>query len=340
MTDHGTDAPRIAIVGSTGLVGQEMLHLLEQRGFPMRELRLLASTSSAGRRVPFRGEPITIEPLTPDALAGIDLALFAVDSALSERYGPIAVGHGATVVDNSSRFRMSGDVPLVIPEVNGDVLDGDHGPRIIANPNCSTIIALMAVTPLHRAAGVRRMVVSTYQAASGGGTAMLRELEGQVEDHAAGRPYRQDLLDRPYLFNLFSHDSAVGPEGYNKEEMKLVLETRKIWGDEKVAITATCVRVPVLRAHTESINMTFDRPLPEAEARAVLAAAPGVRIVDDRATNRFPEPVDASGGDDVLVGRIRGDISQEPDRGLDLLVCGDQIRKGAALNAVQIAERL
>jgi aspartate-semialdehyde dehydrogenase len=317
-----------------------MIAVLEERAFPLRELRLLASARSSGLTVPFRGRSVPVQPLDERAFGDIDLALFAVEADLARDFGPAAVARGTTVIDNSSAFRMDDTVPLVVPEVNGAVLEGCAGPSLIANPNCSTIIALMAVTPLHRAAGVERMVVATYQAASGGGSALLAELEGQIEDHAAGRPYRMRALDRPYLFNLFSHNSAIGPDGYNTEETKLLKETRKIWDDPRVRVTATCVRVPVLRAHSEAINLTFARPLAEAEARRLLARAPGVSIVDDRAANRFPEPVLASGGDDVLVGRIRADISQAAGMGLDLFVCGDQLRKGAALNAVQIAEHL
>jgi aspartate-semialdehyde dehydrogenase len=256
------------------------------------------------------------------------------------------------VIDNSSAFRMDDDVPLIVPEINGNELDrprgaqrGDsggrgRGPGIIANPNCSTIIVLMAVTPLHRAATVRRMVVSTYQAASGAGASWMAELERQACQFAAGEPYTTEASGRRLLFNVFSHNSPISPEGYNEEEMKLLRETRKIWADDAVRITATCVRVPVLRAHSAAINLTFAKPLHEDEARRLLVKAPGVRVVDDRQANRFPEPLDADGRDDVLVGRIRSDISQHPGMGLDLFVSGDQLRKGAALNALQIAERL
>jgi aspartate-semialdehyde dehydrogenase len=288
----------------------------------------------------FAGKSLAVEELTAERFDGVDLALFSAGGEISRAFAPLAVESGAVVIDNSSAFRMDADVPLVVPEINGAVLDDLAGPGIIANPNCSTIIALMAVTPLHRAAGVERMVVSTYQAASGAGAAWMAELEQQAHDFAAGRTLTTAVTGRPYLFNCFSHDSAIGPDGYNKEEAKLLHETRKIWDDDDVRITATCVRVPVLRAHCESINITFRGELSEAEAREALIHAPGVRIVDDREANRFPEPIDATGTDDVLVGRIRADMSQPSGKGLDLFVAGDQLRKGAALNAIQIAERI
>ncbi len=335
-----TPRPTLAIVGCTGAVGRELLEILREREFPYRELRLVASARSAGQQLEVGGRPQPVLALSESALEGVDLALFSAGSSVSREWAPKVAAGGGTVVDNSSAFRMIDEVPLVIPEVNGQVLDGWPGQGIIANPNCSTIIALMAVTPLHRRAGIRRMVISTYQAASGAGAAVMRELEQQAEDHAAGRPYRREVTGRQYIFNLFSHDSPIGPDGYNQEERKMVLETHKIWGDPSVAITATCVRVPVLRAHCESINLTFRTPLSEAEVRTTLAAAPGILVVDDREKQRFPEPIEASGRDEVLVGRIRADISQEPGAGVDLFIAGDQLRKGAALNAVQIAERL
>jgi len=340
MNDH---PPHVAIVGCTGAVGREFMAILAERSFPMASLRLLASPRSAGKVIEFNGAPIEVRALDESSFEGVDIALFSAGGAISRKFAPIAVDAGATVIDNSSAFRMDMEVPLIVPEINGEALDAFRGPGVIANPNCSTIIALMAVAPLHRAVGVQRMVVSTYQAASGGGAAMMAELERQARDWAADRPESDEIRGRPYLFNLFSHDSAIDPAtGYNAEELKMVRETHKILGDDSIAITATCVRVPVLRAHSEAINLTFREPgaMSEAEARQALAAAPGIRIVDDRAANRFPEPIDASGGDEVLVGRIRADISQPRGRGLDLFVCGDQLRKGAALNAIQIAEWL
>lgn len=334
------EEPNLAIVGATGAVGRELMNLLTERRFAHGRLRLLASARSAGRSLPYCGTSLAVEELTERSFADIDLAFFSAGGAISRQYAPAAVEAGAIVIDNSSAFRMDDDVPLIVPEINGDGLARFSGPAIIANPNCSTIIALMAATPLHRAATVKRMVISTYQAASGAGAAWMAELQQQALDHAAGTPYTMRATGRQLLFNVFSHNSPLGPEGYNDEEMKLLRETRKIWADESVLISATCVRVPVLRAHSAAINLTFARPLDEQEAHRVLAEAPGLRVVDDRAANRFPEPIEASGRDDVLAGRIRSDISQAPGMGLDLFVSGDQLRKGAALNALQIAEML
>jgi len=347
MTEH---RPNIAIVGCTGAVGVECVSILEERRFPLASLRLFASPRSAGRRVTFKGEPIEIEALKDGCFQGVDIAIFSAGKSISLEWGPRAVAEGAFVVDNSSAFRMDPGTPLVVPEINGEEVDRLTRPTLIANPNCSTIIALMAVTPLHRVSPVERMVVSTYQAASGAGAAAMAELEQQARDWSAGRALRTDIFGRQYLFNLFSHNSKMGANGYNEEEMKMVKETHRIWGqdarpeDERVRVSATCVRVPVLRAHSEAINLTFRGRgrglMTEDEAREILSTAPGVTIVDDRANNRFPEPIHASGKDDVLVGRIRADISQPAGKGLDLFVSGDQLRKGAALNAVQIAERV
>lgn len=332
--------PVIAIVGATGAVGHEFLSILAQRKFPFSELRLLASARSVGKKLTCGSQEFGVQELTPEAFDGCDIALFSAGASISRKFAPIAVERGCTVIDNSSAFRMSDDVPLVIPEINEDMLDDLDGPRIVAVPNCSTIIALMAVTPLYDAVGVDRMVVSTYQAISGAGAAAMAELEQQARDFAADKPLQTPIFGKPCLFNLFSHNSAMGDDGYNLEETKLVHETHKIWGDDSVGITATCVRVPVLRAHSESINLTFRKPLSEESAREILRKAPGVKLVDDRAKNKFPEPLDATGGDDVLVGRIRADYSQPPGMGLNMFVAGDQLRKGAALDAVQIAECL
>lgn len=360
-------APHVAVVGATGAVGEEFLRVLKQRDFPIGKLTLLASARSAGKTLAFGGDEITCEELTEDSFKGVDLALFSAGGSISKRFAPIAVDAGAVVVDNSSAFRMTDGVPLVVPEVNPQAiaaanigLGADHVPGVIANPNCSTIIMLMAVTPLHRAVPVRRMVVSTYQAASGAGAAAMRELEQQSREALAGPPgsgttgnvITKNIFPFQYAFNLFSHNSPMQDNGYNQEELKMVHETHKIWDqppeaepDEGTAwtrtrITATCVRVPVMRAHAESINLTFDGRMSEAEARELLAAAPGVSLIDDRANNRFPTPLDATDRDDCFVGRIRRDLSQPEGVGLDLFVCGDQVRKGAALNAVQIAELL
>ena len=332
--------PAVAVVGATGAVGEELLTLLEQRGFPARSVRVFASPRSAGRTLRALGRDVVVEPLAPGCFDGVDVAFFSASAGVSREWAPQAVASGAWVVDKSSAFRMDPRCPLVIPEVNGDELDALQAPTIVAVPNCSTIIALVAVTPLHREAGVARMVASTYQAASGAGAAAMAELEQQAHEFAAGKPYTTAIFGRQYLFNVFSHNSAVGADGQNDEERKLVDETRRIWRDPSVMITATCVRVPVLRAHSEAINLTFRRPITEARARQVLAAAPGIEIVDDRAANRFPEPIEAAGRDPVLVGRIRADASQPDGMGLSIFVAGDKVRKGAALNGIQIAERL
>lgn len=326
-----------AILGATGAVGREFLAILAERRAEIGSLRLLASARSAGQVVEFRGQPIRVEEVGPRSFDGVDIGLFSAGASVSKTWAPVAVAAGARVIDNSSAFRMDADVPLVVPEINPQAI-GDA--RVIANPNCSTIIMNMAVWPLHQRRRVRRIVVSTYQAASGAGWAAMQELENQTRDVLSGRPATPRLFPHPIAFNLFSHNTAIREDGYNVEERKMILETRKIFGEPDLQITATCVRVPVLRAHSESINLTFEQPIRESEVREILANAPGVRLVDDRAANRFPMPLDASSRDECLVGRIRQDLSQPDGRGIELFVCGDQLRKGAALNAVQIAECL
>ncbi|CAA7402175.1 unnamed protein product [Spirodela intermedia] len=338
------DGPSLAIVGVTGAVGQEFLGVISDRDFPYRSIRMLASKRSAGRRLTFEGNEYVIEELKEESFDGVDVALFSAGGSISKAFGPAAVARGCVVVDNSSAFRMDPEVPLVIPEVNPEAMAhikvGSGKGGLIANPNCSTIICLMAATPLHRQAKVKRMVVSTYQAASGAGAAAMEELELQTREVLDGRPPTCNIFKQQYAFNLFSHNAPVQPNGYNEEEMKLVKETRKIWNDEEVKVTATCIRVPVMRAHAESVNLQFEKPLDEDTAREILRGAPGVVVIDDRASNHFPTPLEVSNKDDVAVGRVRQDISQEGNHGLDIFVCGDQIRKGAALNAIQIAERL
>ncbi|MFP4139458.1 MAG: aspartate-semialdehyde dehydrogenase [Planctomycetota bacterium] len=327
-----------AIMGATGAVGGEFLRLLEERDFPLKSLKLLASSRSAGKKLKFKGEDVTVEELTEESFDGVELVLSSAGGGISKKFAPAAVQAGAVVVDNTSAFRMDPDTPLVIPEVNPEDIGKHKG--IIANPNCSTIIMNVPVWPLHKINPVRRVVVSTYQAASGAGAAAMAELEEGARAILDGKEFTPKVLPHPAAFNVFSHDSAVGENGYNVEEMKMLLETRKIFHDEAINITATCVRVPVLRAHSESINLTFDQPITEQQVRDALAGAPGIKIVDDRPNSYFPMPKDASGLDPILVGRIRQDISQPDGRGIDLFVAGDQIRKGAALNAVQIAEML
>ncbi len=335
----------VAIAGATGAVGQEFLQVLAERQFPIDRLTVLASARSAGKTVQFKGLDLTVQELTPDSFKDVDIALFSAGGSISKAFAPAAVDAGAIVVDNSSAYRMADGIPLVVPEVNPDAITQagiglNTQPGIIANPNCSTIIMLMAVTPLHRQAGVKRMVVSTYQAASGAGAAAMAELETQTRQLLAGEDLTTDIFGQQYAFSLFSHNSPMQDNGYNQEEMKMVHETHKIWDNPGIAVTATCIRVPVMRAHAESINLTFGQSLTEDQAHDLLEAAPGVSLINDRRANRFPTPLDASGQDDIYVGRIRTDISQPEHHGLDLFVCGDQIRKGAALNAVQIAELL
>ncbi|MBI1367509.1 MAG: aspartate-semialdehyde dehydrogenase [Planctomycetes bacterium] len=331
--------PHLAIAGVTGAVGQEFLTILEQRQFPFASIKMLASARSAGKTLTFKGKTYTIEELTESSFDGVDMALFSAGGSISKKFAPIAAAKGCVVVDNSSAFRMDPNVPLVVPEVNPDAIDRHKG--IIANPNCSTIIMNVPVWPLHQAAGVKRIVISTYQAASGAGAAAMAELENQAHQWSRGESITSDIFKRQYIWNLFSHNSKIDPAtGYNEEETKMLKETHKIFGETSIGITATCVRVPVLRAHCESINLQFESPLTEQQAREILAAAPGVTVIDDREANKHPEPLTASHQDDVFVGRIRRDWSQPEGYGLDLFVSGDQIRKGAALNAVQIAELL
>jgi aspartate-semialdehyde dehydrogenase len=325
-------------MGATGAVGTEFIRLLEERNFPVKSLKLLASSRSAGKKLKFRGEDLVVEELTDKSFAGVELVLASAGGGLSKQFAPAAIAAGAVVVDNTSAFRMAPDVPLVVPEVNPQDIASHKG--IIANPNCSTIIMNVPVWPLHKAKRIRRLVISTYQAASGAGAAAMEELKAGAQAMLDGKAFQPKILPHLAAFNVFSHNSEVGPNGYNVEEMKMLLETRKIFHDPEILVTATCVRVPVLRAHSESINIEFNEPVTEDEVRQILATAPGVRVVDDRAKNYFPMPLDASGQDDVLVGRIRSDMSQPGGCGIEMFVSGDQIRKGAALNAVQIAELL
>ncbi|MBI4580475.1 MAG: aspartate-semialdehyde dehydrogenase [Planctomycetes bacterium] len=331
-------AGHVAVVGATGAVGQEFLRVLEQRNFPFEKITFLASARSAGKPVTFKGKTHTVAELREDSFKGVDLALFSAGGSISRKFAPIAAAAGCVVVDNSSAFRMDTAVPLVVPEVNPGDVKSHKG--IIANPNCSTIIMVVPVWPLHDVNPIERIVVSTYQAASGAGYQAMVELREQARDFLDGKKVTPKVLPHPIAFNLFSHNSKVGENGYNEEEMKMVKETRKMFHCDSIQVTATCVRVPVLRAHSESINMTFCRPIGEKQVREILASAPGVRIVDDRENNYFPMPLESTDGDDVFVGRIRQDISQPDGRGIDMFVSGDQLRKGAALNAVQIAEIL
>jgi aspartate-semialdehyde dehydrogenase len=331
--------PRVGIIGATGAVGAELLLCLEQRAFPLSGLRLFASSRSAGCRLRFHDDSIVVEELTDAALDGIDIALFSAGASTSRRFAPVAVRSGAVVVDNSSAFRMQPDVPLVVPEVNEAAIAGHSG--IIAVPNCVAIIAAMALWPLHRHCHIRRVIAATYQAASGAGAAAMAELRDSTAAWLAGMDFPPRVLAHPYAFNLFSHDTSVDPAtGYNVEETKVMQELRKIIQSPELRIGITCIRVPVLRAHSIALTVEFAEPVTPEVAREVLGAAPGVRLVDDAAHNHFPMPREASGQDDVLVGRIRRDVSDPTGCSVALFVAGDQLRKGAALNAVQIAERL
>jgi aspartate-semialdehyde dehydrogenase len=326
----------VAVAGATGAVGVEMLKTLEARNFPVKNLRLLASSRSVGKEMVFKGEKIQIEELTQDSFEDIDIALFSAGASRSKEFADSAVAAGAVVIDNSSAFRMREDVPLVVPEVNPEDVNWHKG--IIANPNCTTIIMLVALKPLHDISPIKRIVVSTYQSASGAGAKAMQELWDQTVDIVNEREPKKEVLPHQIAFNLFSHNSKIGDNGYCEEEMKMVNETRKMLHAPDIQVCATTVRVPVLRAHAEAITVEQERKVSVDEALAALKDAPGVTVVDDRAGNVFPMPLDASGKDDVLVGRVRDDISSP--NGLCLFACGDQLLKGAALNAVQIAELL
>src|ERR1700760_404654 len=329
--------PVIAIAG--GAVGAELIATMDRRKFPVRKLKALASARSAGRTLDFRGQEIVVEALTERSFDGVDIALFSAGGSISRKYAPLAVKAGAVVIDNSSAFRMDPNVPLVIPEINARRIREHKG--IIAVPNCAAITALMPLWPIHRVNRIKRVIIASYQAVSGAGAAAMAELVDSTRAHLAGEAFQQKVMPHPLAFNLFSHNTPVDPEtGYNEEETKVIRETRKIFEDERIAVGITCVRVPVLRAHCEAITFECERPISEAEVREILAGAPGVRIVDDRAKNHFPMPSDASGQDDVLVGRIRRDLSDPSGHSISMFVAADQLLKGAALNAIQIAELL
>jgi len=327
---------KVAVVGVTGAVGQEILRVLERRKFPVSELVPLASERSAGSEVEFAGKKHKVRKLEGGAFAGVQIAFFSAGATRSREFIPIARKAGAVVVDNSSAFRMDPKVPLVVPEVNGDLLDAKPG--LIANPNCSAAILAVALAPLHRFAGLGSVVVATYQSASGAGARAMAELDRQVRDYAGGKEPKAEVFPHVLAFNLFSHNSPVGADGYNEEEMKMVEETRKIFALPSLKMVPTCVRVPVPRAHSEAVVARFNRPVSAREAREILEKAPGVRVVDEPEKNLFPMPRQASGELDVLVGRIRS-VEGDPNS-LAFFVSGDQLLKGAAWNAVQIAEEL
>ncbi len=326
----------VAVLGATGAVGQELLALLAERDFPVRELRLLASPRSAGQTILWKGLALPVRPVSAESLAGVDLVLASAGGAASKQWAPQAVAAGAVVIDNSSAFRMDPSVPLVVPEVNPAAAFGHRG--IIANPNCTTILLTLVLAPLQACRPIRRVVVSTYQSASGAGARAMEELRELSRTVLEGGEPLSTVLPHSLAFNLFLHNSPLQPSGYCEEELKMLHETRKIMGLPDLRLSATCVRVPVLRAHSEAVNIEFVEPFPVSEARERLAAAPGVELIEDFGANRFPMPTDVTGRDPVAVGRIRQDLS-EPNA-LELWLCGDQIRKGAALNAIQIAELL
>ena len=331
-------AVNVAVVGATGAVGEEFLTVLAERNFPIKNLKLLASARSAGKTIKYQGQDYKVEELTKDSFKGIEIALFSAGGSISKEFASAAVAAGAIVVDNSSAFRMTEGVPLVVPEVNPEAIKTHKG--IIANPNCSTIIMNVPVWPLYKANKIKRLVVSTYQAVSGAGAWGLWELNEQIKAYAANQPIKKNKFPHQIVNNLFSHNSAVQENGYNEEENKMVKETRKIFGDMKISITATCVRVPIPRAHSESVNIEFEKPMTATQVKQILVGAPGVTIVDYPEKNHFPMPLEASHQDNVLVGRIRQDISLPDGRGIDMFIAGDQLRKGAATNAIQIAELL
>ncbi len=334
----GAGTKTVAVIGATGAVGAEMLRCLEDSRFPTGTLKAFASERSAGKRFKFRGKEVEMQVLTDDAFQGVDVALFASETDISKKYVPIAAAAGAVAIDNSSAFRMDPTVPLIVPEVNGDLITPSQ--KIYANPNCVAAIMVMALWPLHQAGKLKRVIASTYQSASGAGRPAMDELEEATRAYLKGEFYAPKVLPHPYAFNLFSHNTSIGEDGYNGEETKVVAELRKIMGLPDLRVGVTCVRVPVLRAHSMSVTAEFADKVSVEEARAVLSKAPGVKVVDDRARNHFPMPVESSGQNDVLVGRVREDISDPTGHSLMLFLSGDQLLKGAALNAVQIAERI
>jgi aspartate-semialdehyde dehydrogenase len=326
----------VAIVGATGAVGVEMLKTLEKRNFPAKSLRLLASGRSAGREMNCLGQTWKIEELTADSFKGIDIALFSAGAGISREFAPHAINAGAVVVDNSSAFRLQESTPLIVPEVNPEDVKKHRG--LIANPNCTTIIMLVALKPLYDLSPIRRVIVCTYQSASGAGAKGMDELRNQTAAYLKGEEIKPHFFQHQYAFNLFSHNTDIGENGYNTEEMKMVDETRKILHDDRIQVCPTCIRVPVLRSHAEAMVIEQERKVTVEEALAALSKAPGIKLVNDAANNHFPMPSESNDQYDVLVGRLRYDISSP--NSLAFFVCGDQLLKGAALNTVQIAELL
>ncbi|MCF8032174.1 MAG: aspartate-semialdehyde dehydrogenase [Desulfarculaceae bacterium] len=329
---------KVAVCGATGAVGNQMIQCLEQRDFPVGELRLLASERSKGKKLTYKGEQIPVQVLDNGSFQGIDIALFSAGGGTSQDFAPVAAESGAVVVDNSSAWRMDPEVPLVVPEVNPGAVAGYTTKGIIANPNCSTIQMVVVLEPIHRAAGIERVVVSTYQAVSGTGQKAIVELENQLKALHEGREPEAKVYPQQIAWNLLPHIDVFKDNGYTKEEMKMVLETQKIMADDSIQVSATCVRVPVRYGHSEAVNLQTRDKLSAGDVREILSKAPGIKLVDDPANLVYPTPLMAAGQDLTMVGRIREDISQE--RGIDLFLVADNIRKGAATNAVQIAELL
>lgn len=328
----------VAVAGATGAVGVEMVKTLEKRNFPVKNLKLLASSRSAGQVMEFKGQKIVVEEMTEDSFKGVDIALFSAGGDISKQFRKAVVDAGAVMIDNSSAFRMEDDVPLVVPEVNPEDIKNHKG--VIANPNCSTIIMLVAVAPLHKAKKLKRLVAATYQATSGAGAKGMNEMLLQTRQVLDGEAIEPKAFAHRIAFNLIPHIDAFTDNGYTKEELKMLNESRKMLHDDNIQISCTCVRVPVMRAHSEALNLEFEEDITPEEARAILAAAPGVTLVDDVANKVYPMPIDATEEYNILVGRIRQDVSRNDKKGLDIFISGDQILKGAALNAVQIAELL
>lgn len=328
--------PHVAVVGATGAVGIEMIKTLEQRRFPVGKLTLLASARSAGKTLKFQGQPVAVKELAKDSFTGIDIALFSAGGSISREFAPVAAKAGCVVVDNSSAFRMDDSVPLVIPEINAADVKQHHG--IIANPNCTTAITLMALYPLHQAFGVTRIFASSYQAVSGTGAKAIEELERQVNEIVEGKPVSKEVYPHQIAFNVLPHVDAFLPSGYTKEEMKMENEGRKIMHHPTFRASVTCVRVPVYRAHSVAVSAEFQKPVTVEAAREVLRQAPGLEVIDDPENKQYPMPLHVAEKYNCAVGRLRRDCALE--NGLCFWVAGDQLLKGAALNAVQIAEEL
>jgi len=328
--------PHVAVVGATGAVGIEMIKTLEKRNFPVGKLTLLASSRSVGKQLKFRGEDITVKELTKESFAGIEIALFSAGGGISREFAPLAAKAGCVVIDNSSAFRMDDQVPLVVPEINAADVKLHHG--IIANPNCTTAITLMALYPLHQAFGCKRIFASSYQAVSGTGAKAIAELERQVDEVVKGKPVTREVYPHQIAFNVLPHVDSFLPSGYTKEEMKMENEGRKIMHHPGFRASVTCVRVPVYRAHSVAVTAEFEKPASVEAAREVLRKAPGLQVIDEPAKNQYPLPLYMAEQYDCAVGRLRKDCAM--DNGLTFWVSGDQLLKGAALNAVQIAEEL